>query len=82
MDFWDITAGILIAAFLIVAMAYGLRDRHNFRGDRALGIMGVLFAVAIVVWRGNCWYGTIACDVDRLAKPTVHSLLEKYHIEP
>jgi hypothetical protein len=58
MTFWDIAAGILIAAFLIAGIAYGFRHRH----ERALGIATCIIAALLIIWRSSCWYWDLKCD--------------------
>lgn len=51
----DVAAGILIAAFILVTIAWGYR---NHRHERAAGIFAFLFFVAgglLVWWRVDHW---------------------------
>jgi hypothetical protein len=59
MTFWDIAAGILIAAFFIAAIYKGLTEAD----ERALGIGAAVFAALLIIWRATCWHGDIKCDV-------------------
>ena len=58
LTFWDIAAGILIAAFLISAIAQG----YIRRSDRSVTIVAGIIAAALIAWRSSCWYWGIECD--------------------
>ena len=66
MTFWDIAAGILVAAFIITAVAKGLRER----GEKALGVIGAILAAALIIWRSSCWYWDVKCDAHLGSHPT------------
>jgi hypothetical protein len=66
MTFWDVAAGILIAAFFITGIAMGLRGR----GERALGVIATIFAAALIIWRSSCWYFDVKCDAHLGSHPT------------
>lgn len=58
LTFWDIAAGILIAAFLIASIAQGFIRRS----DRSLTAIAAVIAAALIIWRSSCWYWDIKCD--------------------
>lgn len=68
MTFWDVAAGILIAAFLIASVMYG----WGKSGDTKVGTAAIVFAALIVIWRANCWYGTIKCEAHPYIEMTSH----------
>lgn len=58
----DVAAGILIAAFILVTIAWGYR---NHRHERAAGAVAFCFLIAgalLVWWRVSCWTGHMACE--------------------
>lgn len=66
MNMWDIAAGILLAAGLIVGIVLGFR-----RNERFVGCVALIFASAIIIWRAEAWHAASE-------PPSREALMAKY----
>ena len=58
----DTAAGILLAAFILIAIAWGFRTREQPVG-RFFGLFFAIMGAGIVWWRVSCWTGHMVCAV-------------------
>lgn len=80
MNFWDVAAGILLAAGLIMGIMWGTRRRGS---ERPFLWICAIFAAVIVIWRAGAWFETTEAYAHGPGS-TVHvaDLYSKYGLTP